>query len=246
MSQVNNLLSERLKKGEKSSKIAALAKQSADGQLTSFAGIFNITALNEHETHSLKSLLEEYTDGRQDVEEDFKTLTAITSEVKAISNQAALLHGERIKKAQAILIAYKEGAFTAWLMATYGNRQTPYNFLQYHEFVEAMPRLLKPQIDAMPRQAIYTLASREGDIEKKQAIIENYQGQTKDQILQIIRETFPLETQDRRRENLGEKTIQTLSRAVAWLGKARGKLNKSQKAMINELLDTLQDLAQNS
>ena len=98
---------------------------------------------------------------------DLNHLISLTSEVKAINNQAALLHGERIKKAHQILTRYRDGAFTAWLMAAYGNRQTPYNLMQYYEFCEAMPKQLASKIELMPRQAIYVFASREGEPRKK-------------------------------------------------------------------------------
>ena len=102
-----------------------------------------------------------------DFDDDLKALMAITSEVKAITNQAVILHGERIKRAQEILKKYRDGAFTAWLFATYGNRQTPYNFLQYYEFYTVMPQALHPKLDQMPRQAVYSLASRAGALREK-------------------------------------------------------------------------------
>lgn len=193
MSDVNSVLNERLKKGRQTSKITALAKQSATGNLTSFSGIFSVADLNDHEKGVLESILESYKSGHEDVGADLTSLISLTSEVKAINNQAAILHGERIKKAQAILKQYKEGAFSAWLIAAYGNRQTPYNFLQYYEFCEAMPKTLRPQIETMPRQAIYTLASREGSVSQKQKIIEDYKGQTKHELLILIRDVFPLD-----------------------------------------------------
>lgn len=246
MSNVNALINERLKKGDRSSKISELAKQTAEGNLTSFTGIFSISDLTDEETHVLEELLANHSDGKQNLKEDLKKLVTLTCEVKAINNQAALLHGERIKKAHAILTRYRDGAFTSWLTTAYGNRQTPYNFLQYYEFCEAMPKLLRAQIEAMPRQAVYSLASREGPIEKKQALVAKYQGQTKDELLQMIRETFPLALQDRRKENPGEKSILIIQRAIAVMAKARGKLSKSQKESLYELLNTLEDLIRNA
>ena len=99
-------------------------------------------------------------------------MISLTCEVKAINNQAAILHGERIKKAHQILTPYKDGAFTAWLISTYGNRQTPYNLMQYYEFCEAMPKNLREQIEWMPRQAVYVLATRTGEWKIKQEIVE--------------------------------------------------------------------------
>src|SRR6185437_5934673 len=114
-------------------------KQSANGNLSSFSGVFSIADLSNHEKSSIETILKDYAIDPENLDDDLAHLISITSEVKAINNQAALLHGERIKKAHTILTRYRDGAFTAWLIAAYGNRQTPYNFLQYFEFCEAMP-----------------------------------------------------------------------------------------------------------
>lgn len=242
MSSVNALLSQRLKKNEQSSKMAAMAKQSASGNLTGFAGIFSVTELSEHEKTFLENILTEHVIGKSDIAQDLTSLISITSEVKAINNQAAILHGERIKKAHGILTRYRDGAFTSWLIATYGNRQTPYNFLQYYEFYEALPKLLRPRIEAMPRQAIYSLASREGPLEKKQHIVETYQGQTKSELLTLIRDTFPLANRDKRRQNPGQGIISGLERVCNTLQNRRLTLTKTQKNEILNLLEEIQEI----
>ena len=242
MSNVNALLSERLKKKEKSSKMAAMAKESAAGNLTTFSGIFCITELNNNEKDYIEAILHEYTTGDQDINHDLTSLISITAEVKAINNQAVILHGERVKKAHNILTRYQDGAFTAWMVAAYGNRQTPYNFMQYFEFYQAMPRVLRPLIEAMPRQAVYSLASREGSIDKKQQIVENYDGETKAEILSKIREIFPLSNEDKRRQDIGENTIKTLHRIDSTLRKPKARLTKKQKRTINNLLDQIKEL----
>lgn len=236
MAKVNALLNERLKKSEPSPKMAALAKQSAEGTRGSFSGVFSLGELNENEKLHIEAILNEYATGKQEIEGDLHSLIAITSEVKGINNQAALLHGERIKKAQAILTQYKEGAFTSWLLAAYGNRQTPYNFLQYFEFYEALPKILKERIDLMPRQAIYTLASREGALDKKFVIIENYRGENKSEMLRIIRETFPLKARDKRGANQGDNVLNLLNRAALLMKASTFKPTKQQQGAIQELL----------
>lgn len=242
MSGVNSLLTERLKKKEGPSKAAALAKQSASGNLTGFAGIFGAGQLSDQEKETLQTILEEYSQGKENINQDLTALISISSEVKAINNQAALLHGERIKKAHKILTKYQDGAFTAWLVAAYGNRQTPYNFLQYFEFYEALPKTLRPQIELMPRQAIYTLASRDGSIEKKQEIIEEYEGQTKDELLRIIRDTFPLAEKDRRRRQFGDAALQHLRRAHLIIAERGARFGKKEKQSIEELINSMQKL----
>ena len=104
---------------------------------------------------------------------------------------------------------YRDGAFTAWLIAAYGNRQTPYNLMQYYEFCEAMPKQLRPQIELMPRQAIYVLATRAGSIKQKQGIVENYQGETKAEMLALIRQAFPLDHGDKRKQKFGPLLLQS-------------------------------------
>lgn len=244
MSNVNALLSKRLKKNDKNSKMSEMAKKSATGNLTTFSGLFSVIELNEREKSLLEAILHEYSTGEGDISIDLNSLISITSEVKAINNQAAMLHGERIKKAQEILKKYKDGAFTTWLMAAYGNRQTPYNFLQYYNFYSSMPKGLHPQIEAMPRQAIYTLASREGPLEQKKEIVEKYNGETKNELLARIREIFPLAEEDMRKENIGEGAIRSLVRLVARVRNRHTTIAKGQKTEIFELLDELYELVE--
>lgn len=242
MANVNALIAQRLKKGDRSPKMASLAQQSAAGQLTSFSGIFGTAELTENERDLLERLLMEYALDEGGISQDLESLVSITSEVKAINNQAILLHGERIKKAHGILTRYRDGAFTTWLLAAYGNRQTPYNFLQYYEFYESLPKALRSKADAMPRQAIYTLASRSGPDEKKQSLIAAYDGETKTEVLKQIRELFPLDTDDKRREDVGEAAIKTLSRLYNTLQGHADELTKQQRRALQQLLEQLQSV----
>lgn len=235
---MNELLNQRLKKSTSSSKMSVMAQQSASGNLTSFSGVFHLAELSEREKDTISSILEQYAIDEKRVDDDLEALFSITSEVKAINNQAALLHGERIKKAQTILTRYRDGAFTAWLLAAYGNRQTPYNLLQYYEFYEAMPKPLRFQIELMPRQAIYTLASREGALEKKKYIVEKYNGETKSELLTLIRETFPLEEQDKRKKS-GDAIISSLRKLSVLLRSTKSSLTRGQKETIRNLIEEL-------
>ena len=115
MSKVNSLLTQRLKLAtEKFSKMTNLAELSSSGNLSSFAGVFRVSGLSEKEKEILLTILSQYRSENYDIGEDLESLIAITSEVKAINNQAAILHGERIKKAQEILKNYQDGAFSAY------------------------------------------------------------------------------------------------------------------------------------
>jgi citrate synthase len=243
MAKVNSILTERLKMATKKlTKMTNLAELSSSGNLSSFSGIFRVTALSVKEQEALQTILTTFAGEKKDVDKDFQSLSAITSEVKAINNQAAILHGERIKKAQEILKKYRDGAFSAWLMTVYGNRQTPYNFLQYFELHSALPEKLHPKLDEMPRQAVYTLASRAGSLEKKEEIIKNYQGEAKSDLLLLIRNTFPLALDDKRKQDVAEYAIQVLTRLQKQLSESPFVPNEAQKKTFHQLLKSLKSL----
>ncbi len=244
MSKFNDLLNLRFKSKESQQpKVTALVERSSNGDLSSFSGVFRISALNDKEKADLETILHTFrTSETHDVDTDLKALTAITSEVKAITNQAAILHGERIKRAQEILKKYKDGAFTAWLFAIYGNRQTPYNFLQYYEFYTAMPQTLHPKIDQMPRQAVYSLASRQGDHATKEAIVRNYNGQPKQELLQLIRLQFPLAEDDKRHPNYAAHALAFLKRAREMMKNSLCVPSEEEKRQLRNVLTQLNSL----
>lgn len=226
MSQVNALISKRLNRSEPSSKMAALAEKSASGNLSTFSGIFQVSALSSDEKEQIEAILTEHASGKKGIEQDLSNLLLITSEVKAINHQAALLHGERIQKAQEILKNYKEGAFTAWLVAVYGNRQTPYNLLHYSLFYNAIPKNVREEIEAMPRQAVYSIASRDGPtLEEKVEFLLHNRGKKKSELLQLMRDLFPLEAKDHRKEKPVEAALNALDKALLFLSRKKSKLS---------------------
>jgi uncharacterized protein (DUF433 family) len=239
MAKLKDLLQQRFLKKEPQ-KMIQLAERSGEGTLSAFSGLFQVSELGEKERQELSDILEKHRDESHDISHDLRQLIGLTCEVKAIQSQAALLHGERIKKAQTLLKRYKEGAFTAWLLATYGNRQTPYNFLQYYEFHKEIPQTLHPMMETMPRQAIYTLASREGAFEKKQEIVKNYSGETKEQLLTLIRTAFPLPEKDQRAENIGFTTIKELKKLLSHYERPYRPLSERQRKEIVSLLKELE------
>jgi hypothetical protein len=248
MTKFNDLLNLRFKTKESpQAKMTALVERATNGDLSSFSGVFRVTALNENEKIALEELLKSFRrEETDDVASDLKALVAITSEVKAITNQAVILHGERIKKAQEILKKYRDGAFTAWLYTTYGNRQTPYNFLQYYEFYSIMPPTLHPKMDQMPRQAIYTLASRCGEIERKQEIVTNYAGQPKQELLKMIRQLFPLADDDKRLPNFGSHGLTFLKRAREMFKQPQCHLAPADKTRALQIIDQIRVLIENT
>lgn len=203
MSKLDEMLSQRTRPSSKQyelTKVQALAERANEGQLSGFGGLFKEPELTEQENQLLREILLE---GQEveclDIEKDLAQLRHITKEIKAIHTQAILLHGERIKQAQVLLKTYKEGAFSRWLVAAYGNRQTPYNFLQFFEFFQTLSIDLKKKAEQMPRQAIYSLATRKGPLAQKQQILLTAEGKTKNELLAEIRVLFPLNEQDKRK-----------------------------------------------
>lgn len=245
MTNINTILNQRVKKND-SPKMSSMAKQSASGNLSSFSGMFASGELSEQEKKQLEALLKSYTkdDEQKTLDHDLYALISITSEIKAINNQAALLHGERIKKAHDILLRYADGAFTAWLISAYGNRQTPYNLMQYYDFYESLPRQLRPQVELMPRQAVYVLASRAGSHEQKEEIVKNYKGETKVEVLSLIRQTFPLAQTDKRQQEIGETILSTLVKIVKQIEGKKFSINASQKKRIQSLLQQIKKVVE--
>ncbi len=240
----NDLLNLRFKQKETpQQKMAELVERSNKGELSSFSGVFRVAALSANETAVLDTLLRDFrlTD-TYEVEEDLQVLSSITSEVKAIANQAVILHGERIKKAQELLKKYKDGAFTAWLFAIYGNRQTPYNFLQYYEFYTTLPSALHSKLDQMPRQVVYSLASRAGAYEKKEQIVRNYTGQPKQELLHLIRLEFPLAEDDKRLPHFSAHAVQFLKKAREMLKNPLCFVSDEEKKQLRHLVAQLQVL----
>lgn len=138
---------------------------------------------------------------RDEVEKDISSLFEISSQVQSITKQSLILHGERIAKGQEILKKYKRGAFTAWLEITYGNRQTPYNFLYYYLLHKELPNKTRKLYQKIPYRAAYLLGARKGSIKDKVGIIENFFQKPQKDLMIIIEKTFPLHPADQRIKN---------------------------------------------
>ena len=168
------------------------------------------TFLSATESLVLKDLLLDNQISSTNVSEDYSFLVGITGEIKAIHHQAVLLHGERIHAASKLFKAYKENAFSTWLKHVYGNRQTPYNFLKYYLFYTSLTNSLQEKVLSMPKQIVYTIASRNCSDEDKQRVIDTYDGEAKETYLKAIRKAFPLEKKDRRQKRKDVSATQVL------------------------------------
>ncbi|MBF5050583.1 Virulence plasmid protein pGP6-D-related protein [Candidatus Clavichlamydia salmonicola] len=221
-------------------KMKALAEQTAQGTVGSFAGMFQVKELTAEEKNVLIELLRQY--GEMDPDEvDIGILSRLTAEVRMIHHQSIILHGERIQKARDLLKKYKEGAFSSWLMMAYGNRQTPYNFLLYYEFYTILPLALRDIAEKMPRQAMYALAARKGDPEEKMALLRNYSGEKKQVILASIRALFPLADQDRRQHRPSAQIMKGLKQILEMMNVSDFSLNSSEALDMIQVLEEMKE-----
>ncbi len=175
------------------------------------------------------------------VAQHIEQLTSITKQIKSISAQSVLLHGERIQQAQSLLADYREGAFTKWLINTYGNRQTPYCMLRYYEFHQSAPKEARSMIESAPKKCMYLLASREGDEKKKLDLIQNHGNKPQAKFLQEIQDAFPTKEKDKRKPLLGS-TIESMGRLCVKLESRSKDLSEDDRTNIEKLVQRLQKL----
>lgn len=239
MTNLKDLLENRFKKT--SNKMQSLVEKRAEGKLSAFSGIFQEKQLDASEKAKLEDLLKDYSLESQVNPQDLHVLCSLSSEIKQIHHQSILLHGERIKKARDLLKNYREGAFSLWLMLTYGNRQTPYNFLVYYELYTVLSPALRIEAEKMPRQALYSLASRHGALEKKEAIIRNYKGEKKADILAVIRKEFPLAESDSRKTSPVDQAISFFNKGFSLI-KDRSLFSEHEKKQLLKLIKKLENL----
>jgi len=107
-----------------------------------------------------------------------------------------------------------------------------------------MPQTMHPLIDQMPRQAIYSLASRSGPMERKEEIVKGYTGQPKQELLRIIRTEFPLPEDDKRGGSLSVNILSFLKRARDSLKNSNWTPKEDEKQLIRNLLAQLQKLVE--
>ena len=176
------------------------------------------------------------------VSEHVEQLTNITKQIKSIAAQSVLLHGERISQAHKILANYREGVFTKWLLATYGNRQTPYSMLRYYELYQSAPQETQSMIEAAPKKCVYALASREIDQDKKLEFIKNNCNKSQGDFLMLIQSTFPTAQTNRRESVKNTSTIKSMDNLLIKLKSGAQYLNQTNKAEIERLIRHLQKL----
>lgn len=168
---------------------------------------------------------------------DFNQLKEVSLNVKALTKQSLILHGECIFKAQSVLKDYRRGAFTEWLRATYNSRSTPYALLHYYRLHKDLSVETKKLFEKMPSRAAYLLGSRKGDIGEKINLIKEYHEKPQDIIIEEIREKFPLNTRDKRAaKDLNQKLAsEALSLLMDLKKRKKSSFNKSTKQILKDI-----------
>lgn len=231
----------------KNSKFQEAFDVKESNQLLIFRHEFTLTPLTREEDMQIQHLLyEESTaniEAENQIEKDYKNLSSLITQIRAIHRQGVLLHGEKIHKAKEILKSYKERAFTRWLEVAYGNRQTPYRMLQYYYFFKSLDISIQPLLLSMPKAAAYVLASRDGDEKEKIKIIQESHSSSSKDIIRLVQETFPLKLKDRRgwKENDGF-AIASMRFQLKKILKRKNKLNSDTVQKLNELRHLMNEI----
>ena len=205
-------------------------------------------ALTKSEEDGLQMLLSGYqTKDIDDVQitRDLNQLKEVNLNIKGLTKQNLILHGECISKAQSVLKNYKRGAFTNWLQATYNNRSTPYSLLHYYELYKQLTEKEKILFEKMPSRAAYLLGSRNGDINQKIDLITKYHEEPQEIIIDRIRATFPLNKNDKRgAKNNNQKTVEDILDLLVNLKKKKqGTLGSSVKNMLKDIIKLANELS---
>jgi hypothetical protein len=79
-------------------------------------------------------------------------------------------------------------------------------------------------------------------LEEKEEIVKNYSGESKEDLLKVIRERFPLSEEDKRTPDFGGQGISHLKRARELFRSKRCKLSALEKAEALMLLAQLRSL----
>ena len=205
-----------------------------------------VIELTENEKRAIqKILVDEYHPGviaDIQIAQHIEQLINITKQIKSITVQSVLLHGERITQAQKLLANYKDGAFSKWLLVTYGNRQTPYSMLRYYEFYQSAPEETRPMIEAAPKKCMYALASREVDLIKKLEGVKNNCNKSQADFLESIQSMFPTAQAGKRESVKNKSTLNSMDTLLIKLKSGAQYLNEYHKAEIERLIRHLQKL----
>ncbi len=215
---------------------------------TNFNSIFQVKPLEKPESSLIENLLaagsgpESHT--KSQVLADTNTLKNLTAEIKAIGKQGVLLMGERVAKAREILQSYHNGTFTKWLDSTFGSKKTGYNMLTYYDFYLALSEVdLKEKFQKLPQKIAYMLASRQGDMKKKEAIVRDYDEQECTDLISIIHEKLPIKVEDKRSHKDGSLAyILKLKTELKLILQKKKKISEEGRGALEDLRDMIDSL----
>ncbi|OGN61516.1 MAG: hypothetical protein A3F09_06200 [Chlamydiae bacterium RIFCSPHIGHO2_12_FULL_49_11] len=165
----------------------------------SFRSLFDVKEISEEEKEKFSLELAPFFEVAS--EQEKRELFQATSELRSVQKQAVILVGERIFRVREMLREKKEGdfVFTKWLSLVFSSKKTAYNALALYEFFLELPdEGAREKVKTMPLKAIYILASRRGDVEKKRDLIDRFEGGPQELLIEEIKRTFPLPQQDKR------------------------------------------------
>ncbi len=131
--------------------------------------------LTTEQNQQIKTLFSEYKPEElleARLQKDISEVLELSAMIKSITQQSVLLVGERVKKAQAVMLSYRGGMFNKWLFMVFGNKVTPYSFLNYYNLYHSIDdQHTRGLLEEMPKKAAYKLASRKGDLVEKIEIL---------------------------------------------------------------------------
>ncbi|MES2199124.1 MAG: CT583 family protein [Chlamydiota bacterium] len=176
----------------------------------------------------------------QEHPEDMTALATVTKELKAINRQNIVLLGERISKAREIL-RYSEKGFKQWLHLVFGSHSTGYNYLNYFELHNSLPKEhLKNKLEEMPAKAAYVLASKDASIDQKVDIIETHYTEQAKNIISHVKATLSSD-EDKNLINPIDKLLDTLEKTVTKLFKMKEAFDDDQKQKILHILNNAEN-----
>jgi hypothetical protein len=140
-----------------------------------------------------------------------------------------------------MLKSYHQGTFTKWLLTAFGSRKSGYNMLTYYDFYSALPNQeLKEKFRKIPQKAAYILASRKGDMKKKEEIVLNYSDQKPIKLISLIHEELPTDEEDKRRPKDHDVTqIHKLAETLQTLLHKKRQYSQESRILLSELKATL-------
>ncbi len=180
----------------------------------------------------------------EQIKKDSTVLTQLTSELRGIGKQGVFLMGERVLKAREILKPYKGGTFTRWLTKTFGTRKTGYNALSYYELFQDLPNKdIREKFMKIPLSAAYVLASREGKLEKKVSLINDFSGEKQSNIIASIKKKFPTDKKGGRSSTIStESLINLIFSSLEKLESKKDFFSLENKKRLKKAKSTLKNL----